>query len=55
MPIYEYQCLGCKGQFQSLVMKNEEEAHLNCPECGGKRLKKLLDPAQLTKGGIQGL
>ena len=42
MPIYEYQCLGCKGQFQSLVMKNEEEAHLNCPECGGKRLKKLI-------------
>jgi putative FmdB family regulatory protein len=42
MPIYEYQCLGCKGQFQSLVMKDDEERHLICPDCGSKNLKKLI-------------
>ena len=42
MPIYEYQCLGCKEHFQSLIMKSEEEENLICPECGGNRLKKLI-------------
>ena len=42
MPIYEYQCMACERQFQSLVMKNEDEKGLLCPECGSSRLKKLI-------------
>ena len=42
MPIYEYQCYGCKRQFQSLVMKDDEEKYLICPDCGSKNLKKLI-------------
>ena len=42
MPIYEYQCMACKRQFQSLVMKNEDEEGLLCPECGSPKLKKLI-------------
>ena len=42
MPIYEYQCFGCKGEFQYLVMQKEEEEHLACPECGSRNLKKLV-------------
>ena len=42
MPIYEYQCCGCEMQFQSLVMKREEEENLLCPGCGGDNLKKLI-------------
>jgi putative FmdB family regulatory protein len=42
MPIYEYQCMACERQFQSLVMKNEDEESLLCPECGNPNLKKLI-------------
>ena len=42
MPIYEYECNNCAGQFQSLVMKREDEESLLCPECGGRDLKRLI-------------
>jgi len=42
MPLYEYQCCSCDKQFQSLIMKKEEEETLTCPECGGTSLKKLI-------------
>ncbi|MFH1242564.1 MAG: zinc ribbon domain-containing protein [Pseudomonadota bacterium] len=42
MPIYEYQCIGCQRQFQSLVMNKREEKGLACPGCGGRKLKRLI-------------
>ncbi len=42
MPIYEYECHPCDIQFQSLIMKKEQEESLVCPECGGSKLKKLI-------------
>ena len=42
MPIYEYHCRSCEAEFQSLVMKVEEEKALTCPECGGGDLTKLI-------------
>ena len=42
MPIYEYQCRGCEGQFQRLVMKKEDEENLVCPACGNDSLKRLI-------------
>ncbi|OPX40283.1 MAG: hypothetical protein B1H11_00485 [Desulfobacteraceae bacterium 4484_190.1] len=45
MPIYEYLCLECDMQFQSLVMKKEEEKGLHCPGCGSHNLRKLISKA----------
>ncbi len=42
MPIFEYQCMVCEKQFQSLVMKDEDEESLHCPECDSPNLKKLI-------------
>ena len=42
MPIYEYQCFVCDKQFQSLIMKKDQEEELFCPGCGGSHLKKLI-------------
>ncbi len=42
MPIYEYQCLSCKKEFQNLVLKKEEEETLLCPECSGRDIKRLI-------------
>ncbi len=42
MPIYEYECSSCTIRFQRLVMQNDSEEEIVCPECGGKELKKLI-------------
>jgi putative FmdB family regulatory protein len=42
MPIYEFECLGCGGQFQSLIMKRGEMDGLTCPGCEGQNLKRLI-------------
>ena len=42
MPIFEYQCRGCGHEFQSLVLKKQEEEELLCTTCGGRDLKKLI-------------
>ena len=42
MPIYEYQCRSCESEFQSLVMKIDDEEDLLCPSCGGGNLTKLI-------------
>lgn len=42
MPLYEYQCNQCRKEFQRLLLKQEEEKELACPECGGHDLKRLI-------------
>ena len=42
MPIYEYECIGCKWHFQSLVMKEAEEKSLLCPKCGKRKKRRLI-------------
>ncbi len=42
MPIYEYQCLNCNNEFQKLILKQEEEEGLLCPECRGLNIKRLI-------------
>ena len=42
MPIYEYHCACCDGQFQSLIIRKGDEDRLVCPDCGGRNLKRLI-------------
>ena len=42
MPIYEYRCEMCGGEFQRLILKREEEEGLQCPVCTGDNVKKLV-------------
>ena len=42
MPIYEYACQRCKGQFQTLLMRADDEKELACPTCGSRRLNRLI-------------
>lgn len=43
MPIYEYECQDCHGQFE-IVQKFSDKPKRKCESCGGK-LKKLLSAA----------
>lgn len=42
MPIYEYQCLECGEKFDKLVRSTSSLPRIECPKCGGKKVKKLL-------------
>ncbi len=47
MPIYEYKCNKCGGTFEVLVRASEKPA---CPQCGSKRLKKLVSGFSAPSG-----
>jgi putative FmdB family regulatory protein len=39
MPLYEYACQKCDHTFEALVFNGEQ---VECPECHGRRLERLL-------------
>ncbi|MGH3426372.1 MAG: FmdB family zinc ribbon protein [Mycobacteriales bacterium] len=56
MPIYEYLCAGCQGQFEELVSASDESS-VRCPDCGAATVTRLLSafaaprPVGATVGG----
>ena len=42
MPIYEYECRSCTREFQCLVMNADDEKNMECPECQGQDLRRLI-------------
>lgn len=50
MPIYEYDCEGCKSGFELIVRGGETPT---CPECGSAKLEKRFSvPAGHSKSGL---
>lgn len=51
MPIYEYACVSCEHQFET-IQRVSEDPLKDCPECGKAELKKLVSVAAFRlKGG----
>ena len=50
MPIYEYRCGNCKRRVSIFVQGFSEPESLECPECGGKELKRLFSSFRIGKG-----
>ena len=42
MPVYEYACADCRKVVSVLVRRAGATAKPACPECGGKRLTRLI-------------
>lgn len=42
MPIYEFECLECGAEFETLVKKSSEKEALKCPACGSSQLADKL-------------
>jgi putative FmdB family regulatory protein len=36
MPLYEYKCEKCEGEFLELRNMSEREKPIACPDCGGE-------------------
>ena len=41
VPIYEYLCAGCSGEFEELVSVSSPDS-VHCPDCGGETVTRLL-------------
>ena len=50
MPIYEYECVSCEHQFET-IQRISEDPLLDCPECGKPDLKKLVSVAAFRLKG----
>ncbi len=48
MPIYEYHCEQCECEFEVLIMRRDE--NVECPQCHGKRLQKLISAHAVGSG-----
>ena len=42
MPMYEYRCAKCDERFEELVSVSADDSDAHCPECGSKRVERLL-------------
>lgn len=42
MPIYEYECRGCRRRVSVLVRSLSAQAAPRCPRCGGAELSRLM-------------
>ena len=54
MPIYEYKCQSCDTCFERLVFSGDEEA-VDCPECGSRKVSKLISCASFIGDSSSGL
>ena len=42
MPIYEYRCKRCDGEFNTLIICSGDESRIRCKMCGSTELTRLL-------------
>jgi putative FmdB family regulatory protein len=54
MPIYEYRCLECGEKFDKLVRSMNSQVEIECPKCGGQKVKKLLSAFGVQISGSTG-
>ncbi len=49
MPIYEYRCLKCNEDFESIVFGKDDE--VVCPHCQGHDLERLMSACGFKSSG----
>ena len=50
MPIYEFKCLKCQAYFEMLIMNNDEEIELKCPECKSEDFERIISSTNFATG-----
>lgn len=52
MPIFEFECNQCHTDFEELVRNSEAASKVECPNCGGRKVRKKLSTfAAKVNGG----
>jgi len=42
MPIYEFRCLKCNECFEFLLMNQDDQVELRCPQCKSEEFERIL-------------
>jgi putative FmdB family regulatory protein len=50
MPIFEFECRGCRHRFEAIVLPRTEAA---CPSCQGSDLEKLISIPSVSTSGTK--
>jgi putative FmdB family regulatory protein len=54
MPLYEFECDSCHETFEELVTTPSQGDDVECPRCGGQKVRKLQSGfATLSGGGLK--
>jgi putative FmdB family regulatory protein len=51
MPMYEFECQGCRSRFEELVRNAAALADLRCPACGSDEVERQVSAAAVGGGG----
>ncbi len=51
MPIFEYRCGKCGHEFEELESVADRDKARNCPECGSKRVERVVSVFAAKVGG----
>ena len=54
MPIYEFKCSKCSEFFELLLMNNNDEKELKCPNCGSDSFERVISTTNFAMGGGSG-
>ena len=51
MPVYDFQCRGCKNRFSEMMPIEEEgQRQIRCPKCGSEDAERLIEAAYVATG-----
>ncbi|MBW1812684.1 MAG: zinc ribbon domain-containing protein [Deltaproteobacteria bacterium] len=54
MPIYEFRCLECDSNFELLMVNQNEEVEMKCPECDSLNFERILSSTNYSMGSGPG-
>ena len=55
MPLYEFRCLKCNEVFEILVVRDEDNVEMKCPNCGSEDFERVLSTTSYTVGSGKGV
>jgi len=54
MPIYEFRCLKCDSNFEFLMVNQDDEVEMKCPECDSVDFERILSSTNYAIGSGSG-